>query len=111
RRAASHDRRLRPPPDRRATRGLPRRDRGVRRRVAGGLARDRRFEGDHLAAGGVFGAWTAAQELDPACDHLERRAALAVLLPGARLEPPVDRNAPSLAQVLGAQLRLAVPGR
>src|SRR5207244_1041740 len=53
----------------------------------------------------------AAAQLDPARAHFHGVAPLAVLLPRPRLEPPVDGDPPAPAEVLGAQLRLAVPGR
>src|SRR4029077_3301194 len=111
-RAAPGDRRVRPPPDRRAPGRLPRRHRGVRG-VAEGLAgSDRRLERDYIASGLVLVALrAAAEELDPACNHLDRTAPLAFLLPRSRLEAAVDGDPQSLAEVLGAPLRLPVPGR
>jgi hypothetical protein len=53
----------------------------------------------------------AAEELDPPGDHLDRTTPLPLVLPGPGLEAPVDGDPPSLAEVLGAQLRLPVPGR
>ncbi len=38
-------------------------------------------------------------------------APLALLFPRTGLQPPVDGDPPSLAEVLGAQLRLPIPGR
>ncbi len=103
---APYDRRLRSPPDRRASGGLRRRDRGVRRKA---LAGHRRLERDHLAACVLVVGARPAEELDPPRDDLDRRAPFAFLLPRARLQPAVDGDAAALAEVLGAELRLAIP--
>src|SRR5438477_5207926 len=76
-----------------------------------GLDRSRRFERDHLPAFLLAVSRAAAEELDPAGNHLESTPPLPVGLPRAGLEPSVDGDAPSLAEILGAQLRLPVPRR
>ena len=56
-------------------------------------------------------AGRAAEEVDPPCDDVDRVATRPVLLPGPAVQPPLDGDASALGQVLGAELRLTVPGR
>src|SRR5919204_3390769 len=87
---------------------MPRRQpvRGVTR-GRGHVLGNCRLEGDYLGAG-VVGA--RREELNAACNHLDRVSAFALVLPRSATEAPVDPDALSLRQVFRAQLRLTIPG-
>src|SRR3954469_1760334 len=75
-----------------------------------GLDRCGRLERDHLPAFFLL-APRSAEKLDSPGDHLESASPLPLVLPRAGLEPPVDGDAASLAELLGAHIALPVPGR
>src|SRR5581483_11607392 len=102
---AAHDCRLRPLAHRRAAgRRSPGRAR-VRLVSLGGCGR---LERNHLRPFALL-ASRPAEEVDPLGHHLDRAPAPPLLFPGAAAEVAHDADPPAFAEILGAELRLAVP--